>query len=75
MNIKGTIYKSTDYYLYIEFDFENELDKDSYYIKKYSKNDVFEISLKKFLSNYIIEEPLMDAMIDDVKNNYEELLK
>lgn len=67
-NLEGTINKATNYYLYIDFDFKNEIHSSSYHLEKHKTGEEFTVVIKKFLFKYTIEEPLMDSIIDKITN-------
>lgn len=75
MNIEGVVTKCTDYYLKIDFDFDNEIKEGSYYLKKYKTGEEFTVNIKKFMFEYVIDEPLKDSIIDNIKNSLGEIKK
>jgi hypothetical protein len=73
--LKGEVTKVNDYYIYIEFDFNNEIQEDSFYLKNIAVGDKITVNIKKFLGTYIIEEPFLDSLISYLKEEFKDNLK
>ena len=76
---KGTVYKKTDYYIYIDFDFKNEITNEVYIREKNFEGNV-KVPIKKFFGEYRIMtsaidfiDYMFDKSYDYVNNNLEEI--